>query len=804
MPAFAHTNPNYPRPEDAENHWEPLFTPFGDREEQCQREACEKCARMEPMHGHLNKVAFWTAKFAEEMFAIGSAESKAAQQWGYLAGLWHDLGKFAPEWQAYLASKADLHTPESNGIPSKKADHSTAGAVFTRDFHPSGPLLSYLIAGHHAGLADGAYLFHERLGKRINEWKSHAQAAGVPLDEVPPSPPLTRSGAGNDAMAFMLRYFFSCLVDADFIATEAFMQPDRTSQRAPWPEDILDQMLTTLESYLATKFSSTEPTPINRARSTVRQDCEYAASHPSGFFSLTVPTGGGKTLSSLLFALRHAKQHGLRRVIFVIPFTSIITQNADVFREVFAPLAKALGRDIVLEHHSKFDPAKETEANRLAAENWDAPMIVTTNVRFFESLFANRTSACRKLHRTARSALIFDEVQSLPNHLLAPILRGLRCLVHDLGSTAVFCTATQPALDYREEFPIGIPCEENTEIIRDKPGLVQTLERVTCLHLGPLDDEALINHIREHAPTGCLLIVNTTKAAQTLYDKLSALTHSLHLSARMCPRHIMCVLAKAKRLRKQGKAVTLVSTQLVEAGVDISFPVVYRAECGLDSFAQAAGRCNRNGELKDPSGSTVQGRVFLFEPTDHPIPKGLSDLAANAAVTRAQILPNLKQRDLLDPELIRTYFEHAIWQAGLSTRWDKHHIVSNDMPCFKPDERGANWAKSYSYKTAAERFRLIESNTHPVLIPWGPKGRKLAEEIRKLSRLGLSPNRSHYRRAQQFSVQIYDGEWQDLKPSLSFHCDEAFAILDHHQNNYHPHTGLKRSGEPADPNAFCL
>jgi CRISPR-associated endonuclease/helicase Cas3 len=681
-------------------------------------------------------------------------------------------------------------------MPAKREDHSTAGAAFAHSLKPCGSLISYLIAGHHAGLADGSYLFNERIGKTINDWKTYAQSSGVPLEEKIPIPPLIRPNAGSDAMAFLLRYFFSCLVDADFLATEAFMSPERATLRQSWPDDIIDQMLVTLESYLSERFARADASPVNQARESVRYDCENAANHPHGFFSLTVPTGGGKTLSSLLFALRHAKIHGLRRVIFVIPFTSIITQNADVFREAFAPLAKAIGREIVLEHHSKFDPAKETESNRLASENWDSPIIVTTNVRFFESLYANRTSACRKLHRTARSVIIFDEVQALPSSLLAPILRGLTSLVQDLGSTAVLCSATQPALDKRKQFQIGIPPADITEIVSNTNKLAHTLERVTCQNLGSLNDESLIKHIQDNAPDGCLLILNTTKAAQIFHKRLPEQSTVLHLSARMCPRHVMTVLAKAKRLRKKGRPVVLVATQLVEAGVDISFPVVYRAECGLDSFAQAAGRCNRNGEILP-----AKGRVFLFQPTEHPIPEVLTDLTHNAAVTRTQIIPNYRDNELLSHFAIRTYFEHAIWNEQLSSNWDKYHIVSGDMPCFDPK---SPYLTTYSFKTAAERFRLIEANTHPVLIPWGAKGEKLCEDIRKLSRLGLSPNRSHYRRAQQFTVQVYDGEWQHLKPSLSFHCDEAFAILDHHQNDYHPATGLKRPSASNDARAFCL
>lgn len=295
-------------------------------------------------------------------------------------------------------------------------------------------------------------------------------------------------------MALMLRFFFSCLVDADFLATEAFMNQEQAKLRKEWPDDIISKMLPVLENYLVTKFANSADTPVNQARKNVRQACFTAAANASGFFSLTVPTGGGKTLSSLLFALRHAHLHGHRRIIYVIPFTSIIRQNADVFREALASLSTELGREIVIEHHSKFEPRPSIEDNeqdlhRLASENWDAPLIVTTNVQFFESLFANRTSSCRKLHRIARSVIIFDEAQALPSRLLHPILRSLTCLVKDFGCTAVLCTATQPALDRRDGFAIGIPSEEITPIISDEAALFQTLRRVEPENIGTRDDE---------------------------------------------------------------------------------------------------------------------------------------------------------------------------------------------------------------------------------------------------------------------------------------------------------------------------
>jgi len=793
MNFYAHTHPDHSNPTEAERFWEPLFSEFGQGLNACSGyPVCEKCREMDPKHGHLNKVAWWTAKFMQDMFPEGSDDGKRAAEWGYLAGLWHDLGKFAPEWQEYLKKKVDPHIDEVIG----KVDHSTAGAKFTHDLSGLGDLFSYIIAGHHAGLPDGDRLFNDRLKKEVSPWLEEAKAAGVPLENNIPMPPLTRPNVGNDAMAFMLRFCFAALVDADFVATESFMSLKNYQKRPFLPDDLISRMLGCLEGHFREKFGGVEDSPVNRARETVRRDCEQAADGPSGFYSLTVPTGGGKTLSSLLFALRHALKNSLRRVIYVIPYTSIIKQNADVFREVFKCLSIELGQEIVLEHHSKFDPSKETEQNRLSAENWDAPLIVTTNVQFFESLFANKTGACRKLHRIARSVVIFDEVQALPTHLLVPILRGLRCLVHDLNTTAVLCTATQPAFEMRDGFPVGIPPEEITEIIQKKKTLFDSLERVTCQNLGTIDDSRLVSHILNHSQEGCLLILNTTKAAHILHEKLNVHTTALHLSARMCPRHIMLILTRAKRLRKLRIPVVLVATQLIEAGVDISFPVVYRAECGLDSFAQAAGRCNRNGEL-----SPAKGRVFLFQPEEHRLPKGLADLVAKAAVTRTQISPNFAEEELLSLAAIRSYFEHAIWNAGLSTRWDKHHIVSGDMACF---ESSSQTLKAYSFKTAAERFRLIDSNTHSVLIPWGPKGRKLCDKIRSLKLQNRVPSRFLYRSAQQFTVQVYDGEWEQLKPSLSFHCEEAFAILDHPENDYDSRTGLKRPGTACDPNAFIL
>jgi CRISPR-associated endonuclease/helicase Cas3 len=420
--------------------WEPLFTPFGDGTDECQGETCVNCANLLPKHGHLNKVAHLASQFAANMFPPGE-NRESARQWGYVAGLWHDLGKFAPEWQTYLASKADPHIADTSG----KVDHSTSGAQHAKQNLPLfGPLLAYLIAGHHAGLADGIDSkdsnLTKRLAKTVSPYRAHTPPEILTFaNSLPPIPFTVKSPI---SFAFFLRLLFSALVDADFLATEAFMAPLRQKER-PNNQPSITNLEKALTTHLQKLTTNSKSSPVNRTRAQVLQHCLTAAKNPPGLFSLTVPTGGGKTLSSLAFALKHARLNDLRRIIYVIPFTSIIEQNAAVFRKALA----TLGSDVVLEHHSNLDPDSrhETTNNRLASENWDARIIVTTNVQFFESLHANRSSRCRKLHRIARSVVILDEAQALPVEFLAPCLRTLKELHTHYGTSVVLCTATQPA-----------------------------------------------------------------------------------------------------------------------------------------------------------------------------------------------------------------------------------------------------------------------------------------------------------------------------------------------------------------------
>lgn len=767
MPAYAHTDSQSADPKD----WEPLFTPFGEGDAECQGEKCRKCEGLERFHGHLNKVAFWAATFSKEMFPEDSPDRHAAGKWGYLAGLWHDLGKFAPEWQAYLKRKSDPHADEVSG----KVDHSTAGAQhIDRSIPLFGRILAYALAGHHAGLSDGigdsASSLENRLKKQVEPFGSAPRQILEFCKDLPPPVFALRDGL---SLAFFQRMLFSALVDADFLATEAFMSPQQTTIRSSFPQEIAD-----IERALVKRLSCFQPdsSPVNKIRAEVLSHCLSSADRAPGFFSLTVPTGGGKTLSSLAFALRHARIHGLRRVIYVIPFTSIIEQNAAVFRKALAEL----GDDIVLEHHSNLDPDGDhaTSRSRLVAENWDARIIVTTNVQFFESLHASCTSRCRKLHRMARSVIIFDEVQTLPVDYLAPCLRSMEELGNHYGSTVVLCTATQPAIERRPEFPTGIPTP--VEIIPDPADLHRRLRRVQATRLGKASDLELLPRFCAHDQMLC--IVNTRRHARELFELLPRDGLRFHLSALMCPAHRSLKLKEIKNRLENGESVRLVSTQLVEAGVDIDFPVVFRALSGLDSIAQAAGRCDREGRLTDRLGRPG-GQFFIFEPPGLP-PEGFLRATAAAA---AEVLAG-PLHDVLSPEAIESYFRHHYWQhQGIM---DQHRILD----CWPSTMTRQDDLLLFHFKTCAENFRLIDDYTEPVLIPYREQGEALCAELRET----YDPARLRYlaRKLQRLTVQIPRRQHQRLlSAGILLTVHERFHILNstpHYSEDFglHPEPDL--------------
>ena len=709
----------------------------------------------EPLERHLREVAELAGIFADDF---------GARDWGCLAGMWHDLGKYSREFQDYLrAVTTEAHLEEK--ASAGKVDHSTAGAQHAdKSLQPMGRLLAYLMAGHHAGLPDGmsadepSSTLEARLKKAIPNWNS----APVLISSLPPMPkPPAFAFASGHATGFFLRMLFSCLVDADFLCTEKFMDQGKASRR-PSTQPSIGAMEQCLVRHL---FKFGEPkTDVQTHRAGILHACLDAAERPAGLFSLTVPTGGGKTLSSLAFALKHARIHGMERVVYVIPFTSIIEQNAKVFREALAEL----GDDVVLEHHSNLDPDSQhiTQTTRLAAENWDARLIVTTNVQFFESLHARQTSRCRKLHRLAKSVIILDEVQTLPISYMQPCLKALGQLSMNYGSSVVLCTATQPAIVKRDDFKIGLPPPH--EIIPDPQRLYAALRRVEVTDLGIVSDADLVSRLQTHPQVLC--IVSTRRHAAELYRALSKSDENIHLSALMCPEHRSEVIARIREQVKEGKPCRVISTQLIEAGVDLDFPVVYRSLAGLDSIAQAAGRCNREGKLAG------MGQMFVFTP-EHPIPKGY--LRQSAQVT-AQVLPG--HADALGLDAVEHYFRVHYWQR--EKEMDAKHI----MECWPTQQpRRVEDLFLYQFKTCSDNFRFIESNYESVIIPWGKRGEQLHEDIKA----AFDP-RDQWplaRRAQRYIVSIPDWCFKaHIGKSITTYHDR-FHVLNS-SVDYHPQMGL--------------
>ena len=685
------------------------------------------------------------------------AASFGADTWGYLAGLWHDLGKYRPGFQRYIQQ---THDPDAHieHVADHAKTHSIAGASYA--LHKLGEnigrVLAFVIAGHHAGLPDwesgdgaGASLQARITHPNGHREYSEAKAEAIPEDILQGMAP-TISPAAKAGFALWLRMLFSCLVDADFLDTEKYFTPERAAKRGHYPE--LRDMKQALDGYLA-RLSETAVangvSPVNVKRAEVLTACRQKAELPPGFFSLTVPTGGGKTLSSLAFALEHALINGKRRVVYAIPYTSIIEQTAEVFRDVFAPLDK----DVVVEHHSNLDidERKENHANRLAAENWDAPLIVTTNVQLFESLHAARTSRCRKLHNLVNSVIVLDEAQMLPRDFLAPVLQTLKLLVEHYGVTVVLCTATQPMLTSRYE-PVthrklldGI--DKTTELIDAPESLFDALKRVT-IHL-PANFNArsswedIAVQVSQH---DCVLvIVNARKDARELFDLLRD-EDAVHLSALMCAEHRSAVISdihnrlKVRKYGASNRPLRVISTQLVEAGVDLDFPVVYRALAGMDSIAQAAGRCNREGKLDG------LGQVHVFVPP-HQAPPGLlrqGEQATRELVDAAQLV------DPLAPVTFRAYFDRLYAQ---SQGFDREEILDLQKP-----ERAA-------FRTAATRFRLIDDDSESVIVPYNPsRGPNEASPVHGwLAALTNDGNAKRARRKlQRFTVNVPRREFEQM------------------------------------------
>jgi CRISPR-associated endonuclease/helicase Cas3 len=757
------------------------------------------CGSSHDLVEHLADVATLAARNAVRARAGDAQFARLASAAGWL----HDLGKYRREFQEYLYGMRD------GGRETQHAVFGAAGCL-----HRKVPLSAVLaILGHHAGLHDftdakGSLKDSDLnpleaskalLARLEREWPGgNLPWAGPIREAVKPG----RNGPSIDhADELRARMLFSCLVDADWLDTEAYY-----TGRCRVPARLrAGALFERLQAYVRALSEGSDPTPVNECRRGVYDACIRAASEPPGCFGLTAPTGSGKTLASMAFALRHAEAHGLRRVIVVLPFLAIIEQNARVYREA---LNLAGEPDVVLEHHSAFDASAgdDSDASRSenesaarlrakqATENWDAPVLVTTAVQFLESLFARRPRQCRKLHNIARSVVVFDEVQTLPFPLLDPILSVVRDLRDHFGVSFLFGSATRPNFERSPNLPGGFEPGECREVLEEPKRTFEALRRVRpelpCLR-EKWSWDVLAAHLRRLDEPRALVIVNLRKHAQDLYDRLRRENPRglFHLSSTMCAAHRESILGRKGdpgagtiyHALASGDRCIVVSTQVVEAGVDLDFPVVFRALAPLDAIIQAAGRADRDGNLTRAAG-TVGGRVIVFDPAAEPsTPRGFYSEAT--AVARAWLgsLAAEPGRVLDDPEVFAEFHAHLI-----------AHGMGRETGRTIQDER-----RRLNFRKVADLFRIIDDAGQGVVVPFGDAG-----EILHGVRARGFPTIEDRRRLQRYTVNLFP-QWVALL-ALSLHpvsgADEGLLACD--PSIYDEAVGLRLGELP--PEFFCV
>lgn len=741
----------------------------------------------QPLLDHLHGVAELAQSYAERI-----SDYPELGEIGYLLGLLHDLGKYQAGFQRYIRQQSGLD-PTLNGW---RTPHSPAGARYAYDLKQAGgsqqllKILSLCIGAHHRGL----YNDSEWRGQVVSSSDTKRAVANLVKGLLPEALQLEEllHKASLDKVATMwdkldeedyqllVRMLFSCLVDADFLDTERFMSPDKSLVRQS-AKASLEQMLAQLEEYVS-HFN--REGRINEARAAFLDQCRtHGRTAKRKIYSLTLPTGAGKTVSSMMWALEHAIAQGCERIIYVIPYTSIITQTAQTFRDIF-------GADQVLEHHSDVDakerPDEALEYTKLMTENWDVPLVVTTNVQFFESLYAHRVSRCRKLHNICNSVVVFDEVQMFPPRLLNPILRVVESLHYAFRVEPLFCTATLPVFDKNilaDSKRIGHEFfflkERIQEVVPYDAERFAPFDKVRY-HWDPLrlSTEELAERLGEHKSFLC--IVNSRKDAARLHAALKAQDKSseglIHLSRRMCSAHIQERIEEIRHRLKDGKPVRVVSTPLVEAGVDLDFPVVYRAMAGLDSVMQAAGRCNREGRMAEP------GEVYIFRLTD------VTDIPGEMSWAQGAL------EDLLD-----RLTEQGAPQRGEIERY--YQAFYNDVNSFdnkktqKEDKRVSPllWdvddkrceGLRFEYETASENFRYIENQDTPIVIPYGDAGKAIIKKLQS----NLPLTRQEYRQMNRLTVGLKRKDCLTLEGNASVN-ENGIAYLTN-DKLYSSETGIQ-------------
>jgi CRISPR-associated endonuclease/helicase Cas3 len=680
-----------------------------------------------------------TATLAEKM-----AEAFGAGPWGYLCGLWHDIGKYSKEFQAHIRVSSGM---EPSMHDPGKVDHTTAGGLLAKEILNQMCLpIAYCIVGHHSGLMDYIGDGRSNLQFHLSSQEQHYLddvRKNLPNQwEVPelPQPKFDNDTTKPKAWHLWIRMLFSCLVDADWLDTEKFMKPDDYAARGRYKT--LAQLKPLLDHHLANIAQTAPKTKVNAIRAEIQEKCREAGCWPQGIYSLTVPTGGGKTLSSLVWAFEHALQHDLRRIIIAIPYTSIVTQTADTLRKIF-------GAENVVEHHSYADfdhlPDEMKRRMKLATENWDAPIIVTTNVQLFESLYANKTSRCRKLHNITKSVLILDEVQTLPAENLHPLIDSLDSLGKYMGTSILFTTATQPA--FSGSIGSGMAQFEglgSKEIISDVDGLFDRMRRVTIDFKSPaFSFESLAGELSSREQILC--VVNTRKKARQLYEALPDKDHAFHLSRMMCQQHISDELETIKERLINGEPVKVISTQLIEAGVDIDFPEVWREMAGLDSIAQSAGRCNREGKAS-------RGQVCVFQ-LEGSAPRGILAKATSAA----RDLLEAGENDFLSPEVAKDYFR--LFYAKLN---DTDRAGITDL-LYRPCPQ---------FEEAAQEFNMIDDDSLTIYVPYSKEGESLTQQLREGE---YSPGL--LRKLQRYSVNVPISMREDIERMGPLKVGDSVYVL---------------------------
>lgn len=653
------------------------------------------------------------------------AESFAAEfgmgEYGRLMGLLHDKGKEQAEWQKYIRGVTGYDQEYAN--VNSGPNHSYVGAIIAKKSYPQiAPLIAQPIAGHHRGLYDYCDYIEET--KREIP-KDVTVDAAIPY-QFPTLPKMDQYDLHH-----LIRMLFSCLVDADSLDTEAFMEPSQSKLRGSHTS--MPELLKMLETHLQELKADAPDTEVNRIRNYVQEQCVKASQGEGGFYSLTVPTGGGKTLASVLWALHHAVKNNLQRIIIAIPYTSIIVQTATTLKRIF-------GEDNVLEHHSNINPEniKDTELRnrlQLATENWDYPIIVTTNVQLFESLFSNKRSDCRKLHNIVKSIIILDEVQMLPLGFYKPIVHTLNTLQRVFGVSVLFTTASQPILSGRIEGAnprASFDALQSVyEIIPQEAFLHVKLRRVELLFLGEARSyDEIAEELSKHQKVLC--IVNTRRDAKEIYDRLPKEGTCLHLSRMMCPTHVSATIEQVREALNTGtnQPIRVIATQLIEAGVDIDFPVVFRQEAGLDSILQAAGRCNREGKL-----GVCTTYIFSLG-KEHPLPPGFISKSNNARLNMG------KYYDWFAPSAMTCYFKQ------LHSRIDNFDEKQMHELLYKPE---------CEFEEAARRFRMIDDQTTSVIVNWNGSF-DLYHQL-----LSQGPSYLLMKKLSQYSVNVRKRDFEKLQ-----------------------------------------